>query len=163
GRAPLRLVRRDRAGAHGLRDGAVRRAARPRGRGPVVAAAWGAGGGDPAMTWSEATLLAAVLLLLRLCAVCVVAGRLARQHRHVGEQADERDAPLARDLAESELSRTMREALSDDEEVAQMRANPAGRELVDALVAAWYRVQLARRFHNEAVAQTQRVRRKTLV
>src|SRR5690606_11069645 len=39
-----------------------------------------------------------------------------------GEQADDRDAPLARDLAESELSRTMREALSDDEEVAQMRA-----------------------------------------
>ncbi|NLE71068.1 MAG: hypothetical protein GX609_03080 [Actinomycetales bacterium] len=180
------------------------------------------------MTWSEATLLAAVLLLLLLWAVWVVASRLDRLHRKVatsraalenqlvrrasaaaelaasglldpvssvlvgeaawaalaagghgraelvaalpdldrllgGEQADDRDAPLARDLAESELSRTMREALSDDEEVAQMRANPAGRELVDALVAAWYRVQLARRFHNEAVAQTQRVRRKTLV
>ena len=35
--------------------------------------------------------------------------------------------------------------------------------LVDSLAAAWYRVQLARRFHNEAVAQTQRMRRKMLV
>jgi len=34
---------------------------------------------------------------------------------------------------------------------------------VGALAAAWYRVQLARRFHNEAVAQAQRVRRKLLV
>ena len=42
-------------------------------------------------------------------------------------------------------------------------AEPGGVEVLGALAAAWYRVQLARRFHNEAVAQTQRVRRKVVV
>jgi len=68
-----------------------------------------------------------------------------------------------RDMAESELSQTVRVALSDPAEVAALRAVPAGDELIEALAAAWYRVQLSRRFHNEAVAQTQRVRRKWLV
>lgn len=70
---------------------------------------------------------------------------------------------VERDRTESELSRTVRAALADDDEVAELSAIPVGGELVDALAAAWYRVQLARRFHNEAVAQTQRVRRKWLV
>lgn len=181
------------------------------------------------MTWSEATVLAAALLLLLLAAVWVFANRLDRLHRKVassratlenqlvrrasaaaelassglldpvssvlvGEAAwgslaaggrgraelvaalpdldrllagagpeDRETDAVDRDLAESELSRTVREALADEGEVAALRADPAGRELVGILAAAWYRVQLARRFHNEAVAQTQRVRRKTLV
>ncbi len=68
-----------------------------------------------------------------------------------------------RDLAESELSATVRTALADDDEVAALRAEPYGGELLDALAASWYRVQLARRFHNEAVTQTRRVRRKVAV
>lgn len=64
---------------------------------------------------------------------------------------------------ESELSATLREALDDPDEVAALRADPAGDELVDLLASSWYRVQLARRFHNEAVAQTQRARRGPLV
>ncbi|WP_315095572.1 hypothetical protein [uncultured Cellulomonas sp.] len=64
---------------------------------------------------------------------------------------------------ESELSATLREALDDADEVAALRADPAGDELVDLLASSWYRVQLARRFHNEAVAQTQRARRGPLV
>jgi hypothetical protein len=68
--------------------------------------------------------------------------------------------PASRGRAESELSATVRTALEDPAEVAIVREEPGGAELVDALIAAWYRVQLARRFHNEAVAQTQRVRRK---
>jgi hypothetical protein len=68
-----------------------------------------------------------------------------------------------RDLAESELSWTVREVLGDPADVEALRAEPLGAELMSALVAAWYRVQLARRFHNEAVAQTQRVRRMALV
>jgi hypothetical protein len=64
---------------------------------------------------------------------------------------------------ESELSATLREALDDPEEVAVLRADPAGDELVDLLASSWYRVQLARRFHNEAVAQTARARRGPLV
>ena len=68
-----------------------------------------------------------------------------------------------RSLVESELSATLRAALEDEDEVAAIRAEPGGAELVEALAAAWFRVQLARRFHNEAVAQTRRVRAKTLV
>jgi len=64
---------------------------------------------------------------------------------------------------ESELSATLREALDDPDEVAALHADPAGGELVDLLASAWYRVQLARRFHNEAVAQTARARRGPLV
>ncbi|MBX9246045.1 hypothetical protein ICW40_14660 [Actinotalea ferrariae] len=72
-------------------------------------------------------------------------------------------ARVERDLAESELSRTARAALADEDEVAALTADPLGEALLGALADAWYRVQLARRFHNEAVAQTQRMRRKVLV
>ncbi|WNB87338.1 hypothetical protein [Cellulomonas sp. ATA003] len=75
-------------------------------------------------------------------------------------------APLPaadRGLVESELSATLRAALDDPEEVGELRAEPGGDELLAALAAAWFRVQLARRFHNEAVAQTRRVRGKALV
>lgn len=64
-----------------------------------------------------------------------------------------------RGLIESELSATLREALDDPEEVDEVREEPGGGELLEALADAWYRVQLARRFHNEAVAQAQRMRR----
>lgn len=77
-------------------------------------------------------------------------------------QASESDQ-AERDLAESELSRTVRVALGDPVEVGELLAAGGGAELLDALAASWYRVQLSRRFHNEAVAQTQRVRRKVLV
>ncbi|WP_182111226.1 MULTISPECIES: hypothetical protein [unclassified Actinotalea] len=73
------------------------------------------------------------------------------------------DARVERELAESELSRTLRAALADRAEVAALVADPLGEALVGALSEAWYRVQLARRFHNEAVAQTQRMRGKILV
>lgn len=73
------------------------------------------------------------------------------------------DDSAQRDLVESELSRTVREVLGDEAELEVVRGEPGGEELVQALAAAWYRVQLARRFHNEAVAQTQRVRRKVIV
>jgi molybdopterin-biosynthesis enzyme MoeA-like protein len=64
---------------------------------------------------------------------------------------------------ESELSATLREVLSDPTEVAALRAEPGGEEVLDDLGSAWYRVQLSRRFHNEAVAQTRRMRRGVLV
>lgn len=68
-----------------------------------------------------------------------------------------------RESAESELSRTLRIALDDPSAVTAVASEPLGSELVDALTASWYRVQLARRFHNEAVAQAQRMRRTVLV
>lgn len=68
-----------------------------------------------------------------------------------------------REVAESDLSLTLRTALGDPEEVGVLEADPLAAELLESLAASWSRVQLARRFHNEAVAQTQRVRRKALV
>ena len=82
---------------------------------------------------------------------------------HVGDGAAVAVAPddpvLDRGLAESELSATLRAALGDPDEVALLWAEPGGSALLGSLSAAWYRVQLARRFHNEAVAQSQRMRR----
>lgn len=63
-----------------------------------------------------------------------------------------------REQAESDLSAALRAAFDDPEEVAALRAEPGGAELLDELAASWYRVQLARRFHNEAVAQARRAR-----
>lgn len=75
-----------------------------------------------------------------------------------------RAAPVVdRGQVESELSATLRAVLDDPDEVAALRADPAGDELLSALASTWYRVQLARRFHNEAVAQTVRVRRGAFV
>src|SRR5690606_23813897 len=86
-------------------------------------------------------------------------GRAAR--RAVAERvtAEARE----RELAESDLSRVLRTTLEDPEEVQVIREHPLGGAALDALAAAWYRVQLARRFHNDAVTQAQRVRRKVLV
>ncbi len=64
---------------------------------------------------------------------------------------------------ESELSATLREVLADEDEVRALRDDPAGGELLEALSSSWYRVELSRRFHNEAVLQTQRVRRGPFV
>jgi hypothetical protein len=73
------------------------------------------------------------------------------------------DRQASREEVESELSRTLRAALGARADVERMRALPAGPELLDELAGAWYRVHLARRFHNEAVTQARRVRRKALV
>jgi len=72
-------------------------------------------------------------------------------------------SPEDRGAVESDLSATLREVLDDPDEVAAIRSEPEGADALDALAAAWYRVHLARRFHNEAVAQTQRVRRSRRV
>ena len=62
--------------------------------------------------------------------------------------------------AESNLSAALRAVLADAEDVAELRSTVDGGEILTDLAAAWYRVQLARRFHNEAVAQAQRMRAK---
>lgn len=65
----------------------------------------------------------------------------------------------ARTMAESELSVTLRGALGDAEEIRDLAADPVAGPVVTALAAAWYRAQLARRFHNMAVAQARQYRR----
>lgn len=79
------------------------------------------------------------------------------------DPADPAAAVLDRGHVESDLTATLREILDDPDEVVALGADPVGDQLLGALAAAWYRVQLARRFHNEAVAQTQRVRRGAFV
>ncbi|GAA4690071.1 hypothetical protein APR04_002740 [Promicromonospora umidemergens] len=64
----------------------------------------------------------------------------------------------ARERAESGLTATLREAMGGPEAVRALLEGPAG-EVVTGLADAWYRATLARRFHNEAVAQARRVRR----
>jgi hypothetical protein len=58
---------------------------------------------------------------------------------------------------QSELSATLRLALGGPADVQAL--GPEGQEMVAELARAWYRVQLARRFHNEAVGLTRRRRR----
>lgn len=70
---------------------------------------------------------------------------------------------LDRSQVESDLTAALAEILEDPDEVAVLAEDPEGDRILVALAAAWYRVQLARRFHNEAVAQTQRVRRGAVV
>jgi hypothetical protein len=67
-----------------------------------------------------------------------------------------------REEAENALGRAIRLTFADPP--------PGGRagealsaDVLTGLVRAWERVQLARRFHNDAVAQAQRVRRKRVV
>jgi hypothetical protein len=83
--------------------------------------------------------------------------------------AGERDAvaPLAgdgadRETAESDLSQALRLAL----DAGEMGPDPvAGHHpaVLDRLASATHRAQLARRFHNQAVLDAQRVRRKRIV
>lgn len=63
-----------------------------------------------------------------------------------------------RERAESGLTATLREAMGAPEAMRTLLEGSAG-EVVSGLAAAWYRATLARRFHNEAVAQARRVRR----
>jgi hypothetical protein len=54
--------------------------------------------------------------------------------------------------AESVLSQSLRAVLGDDQEVRLLRDDPDLAPLVDELAAGCARVELARRFHNDAVA-----------
>jgi hypothetical protein len=82
---------------------------------------------------------------------------------HTARQAaDVESFSAARSRAESELSQALLATL-DVEEVGEIRANPAGVELLDELAAAARRVQLSRRFLNDAVQATIQVRNRKMV
>jgi phosphatidylinositol alpha-mannosyltransferase len=77
---------------------------------------------------------------------------------------DAREAPPAeREIAESNLSAALRAALDEPEAVAEIAADPHGLALLDELSSACKRVELSRRFHNDAVRAAHVVRRKRLV
>lgn len=63
-----------------------------------------------------------------------------------------------REPAESALTRDLRAAFDDPEELAQVRETPEGADLVQELGGAMRRVQLARRFHNESVRAVRQIR-----
>jgi hypothetical protein len=67
-----------------------------------------------------------------------------------------------RETAESDLSEALQLAL-DGEVVAAARGRGSGPAVLDRLASACHRAQLARRFHNQAVMDAQRVRRKRIV
>ena len=73
------------------------------------------------------------------------------------------EAGVSREQAESDLTGALRAAFADPELVADLRADPLGRDLLRELAAAGLRVQLARRFHNDVVRSARVVRRKRVV
>lgn len=66
-------------------------------------------------------------------------------------------------MVESELSAVLREALGGPAERAQLASVEGATELLAELDQSWYRVQLARRFYNDAVVQVRRIRAKGYV
>jgi hypothetical protein len=70
---------------------------------------------------------------------------------------------LGREEVENGLSRALHVALNDPCYVARLRGQVVTSDALDVLAQASDRVQLARRFHNDAVAHAQRVRRKRVV
>lgn len=106
--------------------------------------------------------------LLDPATALIVAGAASEALLAGEDLADEPGESLAgpegyRETAESDLSRALQVALGDAEDVAALRQDPYGGELVGALAAVCHRAQLARRFHNDAVLQAQRVRHKRVV
>lgn len=63
-----------------------------------------------------------------------------------------------RSLVESELSRTLRAVLEARAASEPLADDPLAGEPLRRLDAAWYRLELARRFHNAHVAEVRRLR-----
>lgn len=68
-----------------------------------------------------------------------------------------------RAVVESALSSALREALGTPEDIAALTDQPGAATVVQELREACYRVQLARRFHNDAVDAVVRLRQGWLV
>jgi len=100
---------------------------------------------------------AAGLLLVDAATASLTQGESA-----VGD-ADPLDVPPQLEEVENHLSRTLDEVFAEPQVVALLRAEPFGGDVLEVLAQACQRVQWARRFYNDAVAQTQRVRRKRVV
>jgi hypothetical protein len=71
--------------------------------------------------------------------------------------------PVVDEEVQNDLTRALGNAFDDREHVARLRTDPLAGDLLDTLASACARVQMARRFYNDAVAAAQRVRRKRVV
>jgi hypothetical protein len=100
-----------------------------------------------------------------------LATRLAEPHGTALATAASAALHPSGDLAEvvqSGLTRALADALAEPADVDRLRRDSTGDtgdtgEILDRLTEAAARSQMARRFHNDAVAQTLRVRRKWVV
>ena len=73
-------------------------------------------------------------------------------------------APVAAlEEVENDLTRALNAAFENPSDIEALRGDPLAEESLALLAQACVRVQLARRFHNDAVAQALRVRRKPVV
>lgn len=82
----------------------------------------------------------------------------------LGELAEMTTARGAdRSNAESALTVALRTALGEEEDITTLQADPEGSTILEDLRATCYRVQLARRFHNDAVASVLLLRSNWLV
>ncbi|UFU04772.1 hypothetical protein [Ruania halotolerans] len=72
-------------------------------------------------------------------------------------------AAEARGLVESELTRALRGALGAESDQRRIAEDPDGVALLARLAHHAYRVQLARRFHNDAVVQIRHIRRSPVI
>jgi hypothetical protein len=108
---------------------------------------------------------AAGLLLVDAATASLAHGEDAVPSPSVGGtgQGDPLDVPPLLEEVENHLSRTLHEVLDGEGVAALVRLRPFGADVLEVLAQACERVQWARRFYNDAVAQTQRVRRKRVV
>lgn len=68
----------------------------------------------------------------------------------------------AQALAESDLTAALMAAL-EPEDIAELAEHPEGAEMLEELTASCRRVQLSRRFHNDAVRACRQLRRQRMV
>ena len=81
---------------------------------------------------------------------------------HAARAASDDDL-VGRGLAESDLTRVLVEALPSPSEVDDLRDEPEAGAMLDELRSVCLRVQLSRRFHNDAVRACRQVRKQRFV
>lgn len=81
---------------------------------------------------------------------------------HAARLAQDKD-PVTRGLAESNLTRVLVEALPDPQEVEELRADLPADSMLAELRGTCQRVQLSRRFLNDAVRACRQVRKQRMV
>jgi hypothetical protein len=116
---------------------------------------------------AEATLELANLGLLdpasALLLVDAASESLERTNERAGEDLLEGQHFAGREVVESQLSEALQVALTSDTVQSLRGSDGVGETALEGVRAAGLRVQLARRFHNDAVTDVRRVRRKPVV
>jgi hypothetical protein len=116
---------------------------------------------------AEATLELANLGLLdpatALLLVAAATESLGRTNERAGEDLLEGQHFAGREVVESELSEALQIALTPEAVETLYASDGVGESALQGVKAAGLRVQLARRFHNDAVTDVRQVRRKPVV